>query len=97
MQCVELAQRWFNQRGGIRPIWPVAYAMQMCSNYPAGVTPTSNPGASDLIVFNWAPYGHVAVITSISGDTVNVLEQNGSPTGFNSYSVSQAECFLTLG
>lgn len=32
----------------------------------------------DLIVFSWDTYGHVAVIDSISGSTVNVVEQNGS-------------------
>lgn len=39
--------------------------------------------------------GHVAVITSLSSGKVNVLEQNSSPTGTNSYSTSSGiACYL---
>ena len=96
-QCVELAQRYFNVEHGIQSMWKISYASQMCSNYPSGVSTTGSPNHGDLIVFSWAPYGHVAVIDSVVGDTVNVVEQNSSPTGTNSYAVSDAACFLTAG
>ena len=94
---MELAQRWFHQRkAALPPDWGVAYAKLMCDKHPSGVVKTSKPQPQDLVVFSWAPYGHVAVITKIDGSTVHVLEQNASPSGRNSYSVSQAECFLTV-
>ena len=94
-QCVELGQRYFNAQFGIAPVWPVSYALQMCTNYPSGVSQTSSPQPGDLIVFNWQPYGHVAVITGISGSSISVMEQNGDASGSNTYDSSQAECFLT--
>ena len=50
-----------------------------------GVSHTSTPNHGELIVFRWAPYGHVAVISSVSGNTVYVVEQNSSPSGTNAY------------
>jgi surface antigen len=41
----------------------------MCSSYPKGVSKTNNPSKGDLIVFNWGTYGHVALITSVSGQS----------------------------
>ena len=61
----------------------------------AGVSQTSNPGPGDLIVLSTGQYGHVAVITGVSGSKVQVIEQNSSPSGQNAYSTSQAACFLT--
>ncbi len=55
----------------------------MCQHYPAGVSQTNNPQHGDLYVHaktNGYPYGHVAVIDSVSGTSVNVVEQNSSPT-----------------
>lgn len=42
-------------------------------------------------------YGHVAVITAVHSSTVDVLEQNSSPTGKNTYNIADAGCFLTAG
>jgi len=42
-------------------------------------------------------WNHVTVIDSVSGNTINVLEQNSSPSGRNSYTFSQVSCFLTAG
>lgn len=96
-QCVELAQRFFHEKHGIAPIWPIAYAKQMCSNRPSGVRLTSTPAPGDLMVLGWQPYGHVTVITSVDSGYVDVIEQNNMPTGRNRYAVSEAECFLTAG
>jgi len=46
-------------------------------------------------VFNWATAGHVAVIDTVSDTAADVVEQNASPNGRNSYTLSSAECFLT--
>ena len=38
--------------------------------------------------------GHVAVITKFSGSSMDVLEQNSSPTGKNTYSTGSVACYL---
>jgi len=96
-QCVEFAQRYFNTLHGTQANWG-ANAIDMCARRPAGVSLTNSPKAGDLVVFNWAPYGHVAVITAFYGSTFDVVEQNSSPNGKNSYSTSGGvECYLTAG
>jgi surface antigen len=95
-QCVELAQRYFHEKFGITPIWYVN-ANQMCSSHPSGVSKTSNPQPGDLWVRTSGTYGHVAVITAVHSSTVDVIEQNSSPSGRNTYSKSDAGCFLTAG
>lgn len=93
-QCVELAQRYFAQLYGTVPIW-YGNAIDLCDTYPSGVELTSSPIPGDLVVFNSGTYGHVAVVTSISGSSINVIEQNASPTGKNAYEMnSQVKCFL---
>jgi surface antigen len=93
-QCVELAQRYFGTLYGTTPIW-YGNAIDLCHTYPSGVVKTSSPIPGDLVVFNTGTYGHVAVITSVSSSTVNVIEQNSSPNGKNSYSRgSNVACYL---
>lgn len=96
-QCVELGQRYMNALYGIAPFWPVNYAKEMCTQYPAGVWPTGSPKAGDLVVFGWGTYGHVAIVSSLNGGTVSVMEQNGSPNGWNTYYMSDVLCFMTAG
>ena len=93
-QCVELAQRYMYQLHGITPIW-YDNANQMCSNYPSGIYKTSNPQPGDLWVRTTGTYGHVAVITAVHSSTVDVIEQNSSPSGKNTYNKADAGCFLT--
>lgn len=93
-QCVELAQRYFAQLYGTTPIW-YGNAIDLCDTKPSGVSITSNPIPGDLVVFNTGTYGHVAVIKSISGGNLNVMEQNSSPNGLNTYSTgSSIKCYL---
>ena len=93
-QCVELAQRYFAKKFGTTPIW-YGNAIDLCDTKPNGVSKTSNPIPGDLVVFNTGTYGHVAVITSISGGQIHVIEQNSSPSGKNSYSTnSNIKCYL---
>jgi surface antigen len=95
-QCVELAQRYMHVKYGIAPIW-YDNANQMCNSYPSGIKKTTSPKAGDLFVRTTGTYGHVAVITSVGSSTVDVLEQNSSPSGKNTYAKSDAGCFLTAG
>jgi surface antigen len=93
-QCVELAQRYFGTLYGTTPIW-YGNAIDLCHTYPSGVVQTSSPIPGDLVVFNSGTWGHVAVITSVTSSTVNVIEQNSSPSGTNSYSRgSNVACYL---
>lgn len=93
-QCVELAQRYFAKQYGTTPIW-YGNAIDLCNTKPSGVVTTKNPIPGDAVVFNTGSYGHVAIITSIGGGTMNVIEQNSSPTGKNSYSTSSnIQCYL---
>mmetsp|Transcript_1197 Transcript_1197/g.1948 ORF Transcript_1197/g.1948 Transcript_1197/m.1948 type:complete len:205 (+) Transcript_1197:50-664(+) len=93
-QCVELAQRFFAKKYGTTPIWH-ANAIDLCNTHPSGVTKTSKPIAGDLVVLKTGTYGHVAVITSIKGDSIHVIEQNSSPSGKNTYSKSGSiACYL---
>ena len=94
-QCVELAQRYFATKLGVSPAIWYSNANEMCSNHPSSVYKTSSPQPGDLVVFSTSSYGHVAIITSISGGTINVIEQNSSPTGTNSYDTSNVLCYLT--
>ncbi len=86
-----------NSKHGTQAMWPVSYASQMCSSYPSGISRTSNPQAGDAVVFSWGTYGHTAIITSVGSGSINVIEQNASPSGTNTYSTSSASCFLTAG
>jgi hypothetical protein len=95
-QCVELAQRYMYQLHGITAIWGVN-AKDMCTTHPSGISKTSSPQPGDLWVRTTGTYGHVAVITAVHSSTVDVIEQNSSPTGRNTYNIADAGCFLTAG
>jgi surface antigen len=95
-QCVELAQRYMNEKHGITPIWH-DNANMMCDSYPSGISKTNDPQPGDLWVRTTGTYGHVAVITAVHSSTVDVIEQNSSPSGTNTYNKADAGCFLTAG
>jgi len=96
-QCVEYVQRYMNSKHGTEKIWPVSYASQMCSKYPSGIYKVSTPSVGGIVVFNFGTYGHTAIISSISGSTLSVIEQNASPSGVNTYPESEAYCYLQYG
>ncbi len=91
-QCVELAQRFYNQKGWVGAThWPVQYAYQMYDVAPGlGLTRQANGsitglGWGDLVVWlgeratptTYDTGGHVAVVTAVSGSSVTIVEQNG--------------------
>ena len=95
-QCAELAVRYFAKHHGVSVDWgAISSAKQMCKTHPSSVSTTTSPKGGDLIVLSRGIYGHVAVVTSSSGSSVSVIEQNADDSGRNSYSFGQAECFLT--
>lgn len=105
-QCVEFAQRYFQQRYGTQLVWPVQYAAQMCTAHPAGTTvhwanSGYQPKHGDLIVWQGHTIGHVAVVKSASAGSITIVEQNGgwSTTGTRTLSSSDgygsAGCFVS--
>lgn len=93
-QCVEYTQRYFNYLYGVAPVWPVNWASQMCDSHPAGVCPVGYPAEGFGVVFGWGGYGHTAVVIGVGSSTIDVIEQNGSPYGTNSYWQSDVLCYL---
>ena len=71
------------------------FASQMCSSYPGGITPVGYPVVGFGVVFNFQPYGHTAVVIGVSDSTIDVIEQNGSPSGVNTYYQSDVLCYLS--
>ena len=95
-QCVEYTQRYFNYLYGIQAVWPVNYASQMCDSYPAGIQPVGYPSAGFGVVFNWGTYGHTAVVIGVGDGTIDVIEENGSSSGTNTYNQGEVLCYLAL-
>jgi hypothetical protein len=95
-QCVELAARLYYVKG-----WG---AVHTGGNGGAAYIPEGSPSLTfhpngsgyipvpgDLIIFNATasnPYGHVAVVDSVSGGIIYDVEQNASLTGTNQLSIS---------
>ena len=91
-QGVELANRFMTTEG-FGPVIlgkanklykdaPPAYY----KDYPNGSGYTPVPG--DLIVFGSGKFGHVAIVDSVTNSTVNLVEENASPTGLATMSLS---------
>jgi hypothetical protein len=98
-QCVEYTQRYFNYLYGVAPVWPVSYASQMCDSHPAGIVPVEDPQPGYGVVFNWGTYGHTAVVTGVGDGVIYVIEENGSPSGTNTYYSQNGDvlCYLAPG
>lgn len=87
-QCVEYAQRYFQERFGTPALWPVNYASQMCDagRHPAGTTvhwlgDGYTPRRGDLAVWRNSTAGHVAVIADAWDGGIAIVEQNSSAEG----------------
>ena len=88
-QCVELAARMYATRGwgtGLKTVPDAAHIYTNASSL--GFTAMANgsitlanivPG--DMIVTHEATYGHVMLVDSISGNSINVVDQNGNDGG----------------
>jgi surface antigen len=91
-QCVELANRFMTSEHFGPVIWGNAnqlYADAQPAYYvqhPNGSGYVPVPG--DLVVFGGGLYGHVAVVDSVMSTSVNLVEENASPTGRTTISLS---------
>lgn len=79
-QCVDLIKAWASNIGspvirGNAITWAGAQGYMWIKNTPTGV-----PQAGDIIVWNYSPYGHVAVCISANIFNIKSFDQNW-PTG----------------
>ena len=79
-QCVELVMRHFKTHWGLK--W-AGNAADLLANAPAGDVDVRYNGdgahmpvAGDMIVWTDTAWGHVALVTSVSGSSISILEQN---------------------
>lgn len=100
-QCVELVQRFYWEKRGHdtgtdSPHWGINYAYQAWNTHPASLVQRPNEGGftpewGDILVWRNEgpyPYGHVAIVTGASADTVYFVQQNipGKPRSSRSIS-----------
>ena len=86
-QCEELAERLYNTRGWTSGKFGAAYAALIDSSAVVSANGWSSmaqgsivladihPG--DMLVTDEAYYGHVMIVDSVSGNTINAVDQNG--------------------
>lgn len=84
-QCVELVMRHFKRKWGLR--W-YGNAKDLLTNAPrANVEVFNNgdrahpPRPGDMLVWTNSTYGHVALITAVRANAVDIIEQNVSGNG----------------
>jgi len=73
----------------------VNFAKEMCDSHPGSIQSVGWPQAGYGVVFNWGEYGHTAVVIGVGDGTIDVIEENGSPTGTNTYQQGDVLCYLT--
>ncbi len=97
-QCVELVRRFYAtnhgpNRGNKDDSWPRDHAANLWEHAEAmgfkrfinGQTPGERPQPDDLIVFNPSATqraGHIAIISQVDSASIQVFEQNWSPTAY---------------
>jgi probable HAF family extracellular repeat protein len=92
-QCVEFIKRFYSLALGLNTAGWSGDAVDYFGTAAAkGLTRYENggtvpPAPDDIIVFSGKTYGHVAIITSVSGNQIQLIEQNWSPTGVASLSL----------
>lgn len=99
-QCVELAQRFYKAKGWYSGIFVgVTYAYQIYDNAAGlGMTRQANGSISSIVPGDMIIHGsglagsgnagHVAIVDSVNGSTINIVEQNWSVTGRAVYTLS---------
>ncbi len=85
-QCVELIQRYYGVKYNYPGIWAPYYAYQTFDSWGHPATMTAYPNGSstipqkgDVLVFDktWDdPYGHVALVRSVSKGRIDFVQQN---------------------
>ena len=81
-QCVDLIKAYFRDVLKV-PVKAYGNACHYWSNFEKYPELTSNfekrrvnPAKGDIVIFNSKPYGHIAIVWSVSGNTLTVFEQN---------------------
>jgi hypothetical protein len=95
-QCVDLVTRLIAAMHWSPPIWGNAdqiygdASAAYFDKHPNGSGYRPVPG--DIVVWGGGEggYGHVAVVDAISGSLLTVVEQNASPSGYNTYTISSS-------
>ena len=100
-QCVELAIRYEYFKYEVSNHWGIEVAADMCTHHPTNVSVISKTGTpvhGDLMVFprggHLGSAGHVAVVSSVSGSNVKVVQENVGTVAATTYPKSWASCFI---
>lgn len=90
-QCVEYIKRFYSEalsfdttQWRLNAVDFFGQASQLGLTAFANVESTAAPRPDDILVFGGTknnPYGHVAIVAEVSGDSVICIEQNWSSTG----------------
>jgi len=97
-QCVDLVTRFVTQEFHDPIIWGNANALyqdapsQYYVHHPngSGYIPVSG----DIITLAGGPYGHVVIVDTVSGNQLNVVEQNASPTGRSALTFNRSTGYI---
>jgi hypothetical protein len=95
-QCVELFERFINAQGWFHGIAGAGSrgAVNLFANVPSSAFDKHPNGTGyvpvpgDAVIFSDGNYGHVAIVNSVAGGQVNLVEQNASASGRTSISIS---------
>ena len=81
-QCVDLIKAYFKDVLNV-PVKAYGNAINYWTSFEKHKELTSNfekvkglPKKGDIVIFNYAPYGHIAIVWAINGNTLTVFEQN---------------------
>jgi surface antigen len=98
-QCVDLVTRFVAAEHFGPTIWgnanelyqdaPSAYYVHHPNG--SGYIPVSG----DIITLAGGPYGHVVIVDTVSGDQINVVEQNASSTGRSTLELDRANGYIS--
>jgi len=90
-QCVEYIRRFYAERDDLpqridSTEWSGRNAVDFYKDPPQGMVVYSNgglvpPAPDDIMVFSGGTFGHVAIVTGVSTNSVNIVEQNWSRSG----------------
>src|SRR6266568_6186444 len=95
-QCVELVNRLYITKSWITSTWS-GYGYQMYGNTPTNLIPNKQPQGSityinpgDVVAMSggWGNYGHVAVVSSVSGSSFTIASQNTNVVYDTSFGLS---------
>jgi hypothetical protein len=89
-QCVELINSLYLTQGWIKTVWS-GNGNQMYANAPASLSKQpqgdiTGVAPGDVVSYSYGEYGHAAVVDTVSGDSVTLVNQNAGDTQASVYS-----------